>query len=181
MAFAGQTRVAHRGRREGAVPGGAAAHRRSVRGRRRPHQAPRLPALPARDQVEQATGRAEDLPQLLCPRPRGPLREMRNSTRTGRPRRPGPPVVPVLPGQRSGQPRRLRPMPPPQTGQHPHARRAGLRDLQPARHLDLQQLRTHRPLHGLQDHRPAAVRSMCPFMGTVLKVRAARPGPCRHA
>ena len=36
------------GRRGSAVPGGAAAHRRSVRGRSRLHQASRLPALPTR-------------------------------------------------------------------------------------------------------------------------------------
>jgi hypothetical protein len=64
----------------------------------------------------------------------------------------------------------------------PHARRAGLRDLQPARHPDLRQLRTHRrSLHGLQGHLPATVRSMRPVTGTVLTVRAARPGPRRHA
>ena len=99
----------------------------------------------------------------------------------GSPRLPGPPSVPVLPGHRPGQPRRMRPLPPPQAGQHPHARRAGLRHLQPTRHPGLQQLRTHRPLHGLQDHRPATVRSMRPVTGTVLTVRAARPGPRRHS
>ena len=87
-----------------AIPGGSAAHRRPLRGRSRPHQAPRLPALPARDHVEQETGRAEDLPQLLCPPARSPARNAETVREAGRPRRPGPPVVSVLPGQRSGQP-----------------------------------------------------------------------------
>ncbi len=52
--------------------------RRVTSMQRRGDQAPRLPALPARDHVEQATGRAEDLPQLLCPRSSRPLHEMRN-------------------------------------------------------------------------------------------------------
>ncbi len=48
----------------------------------------RRPACPRCQRViiaEQATRRAEDLPELLCPRPRRPLREMRDSTRAGRP------------------------------------------------------------------------------------------------
>src|SRR6266568_4115323 len=46
LAAAGRTRAAHRGRREGTVPGGAAAHRRPVRGRRRPQVSTRTPEGP---------------------------------------------------------------------------------------------------------------------------------------
>ena len=139
-----------------------------------------MPALQPGDAPLPKDRRPMVLPDLRGRHQSPAVLAVRRCPRGRYPRRSWQAVVPGLPGRRSRQSRNLHEVRPAPPGQHPHARRPGMRDLPTLEDTDLQHLRQAQPLPDLQDHRPAVVPGLQAALGSVRALRAGRQGPRRH-